>query len=169
MQDDCAITLPQLVEEHYSLLYRFGFRLSGSQTDAEDLVQQTFLTAQQKLDQLREPDQAKSWLCVILRNIYFKTYRHRKLANEVGVEDLDAMVEQPAPDLDDHPIDQETLQAALNELPEDFRRTLVLFYFEQMPYKEIAEHLDVPIGTVMSRLARGKAHLRSRLATKMDD
>ncbi len=163
------MTLPELVEEHYSLLYRFGYRLSGSQTDAEDLVQQTFLTAQQKLDQLRDADQAKSWLCVILRNIYFKTYRRRKQANIVGVEELDTLVEQPAPELNEHPIDQATLRAALDELPDDFRLTLVLFYFEEMPYKEIAEHLEVPIGTVMSRLARGKAHLRKRLSAQMDD
>jgi RNA polymerase sigma-70 factor (ECF subfamily) len=61
-------------------------------------------------------------------------------------------------------IEAEELQKALNELPEAFRAAVILFYFEEFSYREIAEHLNVPIGTVMSRLARAKAHLRERLA-----
>lgn len=169
MQDDCALTLTELVEQHYALLYRYGYRLSGSQADAEDLVQQTFLTAQTKLDQLREPGLAKSWLCVILRNIYFKTYQNQKQLNVVGVEELDAVAVGEFSPMNDRQIEKTVLQAALNELPVEYRSTLILFYFEEFSYKEIAEQLDIPIGTVMSRLARGKSHLRKRLAAKMND
>ncbi|MDA1013466.1 MAG: RNA polymerase sigma factor [Planctomycetota bacterium] len=169
MQDDCALTLTELVEQHYSLLYRYGYRLSGSHPDAEDLVQQTFLIAQTKLEQLREPSQAHSWLCVILRNVYFKAYQRKKQLNVVEVEELNSVVGDETPSIDDRQIDETTLQSALDELPDDYRATLILFYFEEFSYKEIAEQLDVPIGTVMSRLARGKSHLRKRLASKMND
>ena len=60
-------------------------------------------------------------------------------------------------------IDSDDLQRALNELPESFRTPVILFYFDEFSYRDIAEHLDVPIGTVMSRLARAKAHLKERL------
>lgn len=154
-------TLAELIDRHYALVYRYAYRLSGSAADAEDLTQQTFLQAQAKFDQLREPLLAKSWLCAIVRNAYLRTMRMpvRLLPLESTVEPC---TEPPCPD----EIDPQALQAALNELPEEFRTPLVQFYFEDFTYKEIAAQLDVPIGTVMSRLARGKEHLRRRLSTE---
>src|SRR3954465_13407178 len=69
------LALAALVEEHSDLLYRYAYRLTGSAADAEDLTQQTFLAAHRHLDQLRESDRAKSWLCSILRNVYLKQVR----------------------------------------------------------------------------------------------
>jgi RNA polymerase sigma-70 factor, ECF subfamily len=162
MEDgQCVCNLSELVERHYALLYRYAYRLSGSAADAEDLTQQTFLTAQTSLNQLRDPANAKAWLCTILRNTYLKTLRGRNGAATVSLE----KVPEPA---DDVPaelfVDPQELQQILDELPEEFRTPLILFYFEEFSYKEIAGQLDVPIGTVMSRLARAKAHLRKRLA-----
>lgn len=154
------LALATLVEEHSELLYRFAFRLSGSAADAEDLTQQTFLAALNHLEQLREPEKAKGWLCAILRNIYLKQYRQKHQAPTCCLDDMGDIPDEDSlnPDIDD-----ELLNKALQELPEDFRSTIVLFYFGEFSYKEIAEQLEVPIGTVMSRLARGKSILKKRL------
>ena len=151
----------KLVEEHYELLYRYAYRLSGSAADAEDLAQQTFLIAQSHRDQLRDIDHARGWLCTILRHAFLKSrHDHGGIVNlslESVAEPADAEIEEAL-------VDSHELQAALLELPEEFRSVIVLFYFGDFSYKAIAEQLDVPIGTVMSRLARGKAWLRKRLS-----
>ena len=156
----CASNLADLIEQHYSLLYRYAFRLSGSAADAEDLTQQTFLTAQAKLHQLREPSYAKAWLFAIIRNTFRKSLRHHGNPAVLPLES----VSEPAANRPINPtFDSEEIQNALNELPEEFRSPLVLYYFNEFSYKEIAEQLEIPIGTVMSRLARAKTHLRRRL------
>jgi RNA polymerase sigma-70 factor (ECF subfamily) len=154
--------MQRLVEEHYIALYRYAFRLSGSAADAEDLTQEAFCKAQTKLGQLREPDRVKPWLFSILRNEYLhrvRAERHEKCVSLVGLGDLPERSPEPLPD-----IDPERLQRALNELPEVFRTPIILYYFEEFSYRDIAEQMDLPIGTVMSRLARAKAYLRSRLS-----
>jgi RNA polymerase sigma-70 factor (ECF subfamily) len=151
--------LAALVEAHSELLYRYALRLSGSAADAEDLTQQTFLAAHSHLDQLRDPERAKPWLCTILRNVYLKQFR-----GSIQSTRLDDVAEPAVECPIDSPIDEEQLQAALQELPEEYRSPVILFYFEEFSYKEIAEQVGVPIGTVMSRLARGKAILKKRLS-----
>lgn len=152
--------LTDMVEQHYALLYRYGYRLSGSASDAEDLTQQTFLTAHSKLDQLRDPLHAKGWLCAILRNHYLKSVRNNGAKTFITLETLPEPSEPVPPDA---LVDPQELQAAINDMPEEFRTPIILFYFEEFSYQEIAEQMGVPIGTIMSRLARGKAHLRGRL------
>lgn len=150
-----------LVQEHYSLLYRFAFRLTGSANDAEDLTQQTFLTAQTKVEQLREPDRARGWLCAILRNAWRKVCRHEQVLPAVSLDSMAELTgDEGSAELE---VDSEVIQTVLNELPPEQRSPLVLFYFQELSYKEIAELEGVPIGTIMSRLARGKAYLRGRL------
>lgn len=159
-QGECARKLFDLVERHYALLYRYAFRLSGSDADAEDLTQQTFLIAQTKLDQLRDAERAKSWLCAILRNAFLKEMRGPACLPLGSLE----MVAEPAGRNSAEPeFDQEQLQNVLNDLPEEYRSPLVLFYFEEFSYKEIAEQMGAPVGTIMSRLSRAKAYLRQRL------
>lgn len=152
--------LTALIEEHSEFLYRFAYRLTGSAADAEDLVQQVFLAAHAKFDQLREPDKARAWLVAILRNALRKNHRRER---PLPVTDAGGAIEPVAESELEQLLNADSVQAALSELPEEFRATLVLFYFDELSYKEIAELLDVPIGTVMSRLSRGKAHLRQRL------
>ena len=155
----------ELIGQHYELLYRVSFRLTGSVADAEDLTQQTFLTAQQKLEQLRQTESAKSWLLAILRHHFFRN-RSRAAKQSVRLDSL------PEPSCSTHVRngdDSEELQAALNDLPEEFRFPLVLFYFHELSYQEIAAELSVPLGTVMSRLSRGKEHLRRRLCRDADE
>jgi RNA polymerase sigma-70 factor (ECF subfamily) len=151
----------RLVDEHYVALYRYAYRLSGSSADAEDLTQEAFCKAQLNFGQLRDPSRAKPWLFSILRNAYLHRVRADRQQHCVpldGVGDLAEPLPEPLPD-----IDPERLQQALNELPEVFRTPIILYYFEDFGYRDIAEQMDLPIGTVMSRLARAKAYLRVRL------
>lgn len=152
------VDVAQLVRDHHEVLYRYAYRLCGSAADAEDLTQHVFLTAQQKCGQVRDSGSVRAWLFTILRNCYAKSFRGRlPLASaELDLNELpDGEVEQS--------IDSERLQAAINSLCEEFKLVVLLFYFEQRPYREIAETLEIPIGTVMSRLARAKCQLRQSL------
>jgi len=153
--------IEQLVTDHYEELYRFAYRLSGAAAEAEDLVQETFCQAQLKLSQLRDGQAARAWLFAILRNNYLRRLRDTKLARHLPLDEVGEVADRPENELP--PIDAEQLQEALGSLPEAFRTPLVLYYFEEFSYREIAEQMQVPMGTVMSRLARGKDYLRSRL------
>ena len=162
MADECArMDIAQLVAEYHQAVYRYAYRLAGSVADAEDLTQQVFLAAQQKLGQLRKVESARSWLFTILRNCFLKARQRRRPVPAANLQLNIDTVPAEIPDQED--IDSERLQRAINQLPDGFRVVLVMFYFEQCSYREIAEGLDLPIGTVMSRLARAKGHLRSKL------
>ncbi len=161
-----ARIISEWVEVHASLLYRFAYRLCGSSADAEDLVQQAFLTAQRKLDQLRDQHKARGWLLTIVRNTYLKSLRRSE--RFVAFDSCDGFAD-PSHDHLERPIDGEELQTALNEMPEEFRTPVILFYFEEQSYKDIAGQLDVPVGTVMSRLSRGKSYLRQRLVARLGE
>ncbi|MCX7425449.1 MAG: sigma-70 family RNA polymerase sigma factor [Planctomycetia bacterium] len=161
MAEPCAMTIVALVAQHHLDVYRYAYRLSGNQEDAEDLTQQVFLVAQENLAQLRTPEAARSWLFTILKRCFFKSRQRFKpmLAGNMQLN-LENIAE-PVPAADQ--IDRERLQHALDELPPKHRLVLVMFYFEEASYREIAERLELPLGTVMSRLARAKARLRERL------
>ena len=152
--------IEQLVRDYYDRLYRFAWRLSGGPDDAQDLVQQTFLVAQQKLEQLRDPDLSGAWLFSILRNTYLKSLRKQVSQSML---DLTAVPEPFDWGEEQRLIDSEEIQKALNELPEEFRTPVILFYLEQWSYREIADRLELPLGTVMSRLSRGRNYLRRNL------
>jgi RNA polymerase sigma-70 factor (ECF subfamily) len=158
-------TIQDLVDRHYEPLFRYAFRLSGSAADAEDLTQEAFFQAQHKLGQLRDPGSAKAWLFSILRNSYLHRVRDARRQVVVSLDcvgELPERLPEPLPE-----IDPQRLQEVLNELPEEFRTPLILFYFEDFSYREIADQMQMPLGTVMSRLARAKAHLRGRLLALM--
>jgi RNA polymerase sigma-70 factor (ECF subfamily) len=149
-----------LVVDHHRDVYRYAYRLTGRVADAEDLTQQTFLIAQQRLHQVRQPERVLSWLFAILRTCYLKSGRKSVPLPATGIELDVASIPDRAIETS---IDQELLQAAIDELPDEFKLVLVMFYFEECSYKEIAERLQIPIGTVMSRLTRAKGRLRTRL------
>jgi len=151
----------ELIDSHYESLYRYAVRLSGSSADAEDLTQETFGKALTRIAQLRDADRAKPWLFRILRNEYLHRKRDDRRAKVVP---LDSVGEPPEVPVDGgFEIDPQELQAALTELDETFRTPLILFYFEDFSYRDIADQMELPIGTVMSRLARAKAYLRAKL------
>jgi RNA polymerase sigma-70 factor (ECF subfamily) len=154
-------TVEALVEEHSAALYRYAYRLTGAAADAEDLMQETFRKALEHLSQLRDLGRARPWLFSILRNAYLHRIRSDRQERRVSLDEVGDLAEplpEPLP-----AIDPERLQEALNELPEVFRTPIILYYFEEFSYRDIADQMDLPLGTVMSRLARAKAHLRGRL------
>lgn len=162
-EDRAALDIVHLVAAHHQVVYRYAYRLTGSTADAEDLTQQVFLQAQEKLSQLRQAESARSWLLAIARNQFLRDCDKRK---PLLAGDLQSEAQRVSVDSADEAIDREALQAALNELPPHYRLVVTMFYFDDCPYREIAERLGVPIGTVMSRLARAKEHLRAKLSEK---
>lgn len=159
-----SLTVQQLVEAHYQSLYRFAFRLAGCAHEAEDLTQETFCLAQTNLRQLREPAKARSWLFTILR----RAYLHRQRQKKVNSLEMDELGEVPDRSAEENlEVDPDRLQQILQELPEVYRTPVILYFFEEFSYREMAEQLQVPLGTVMSRLARAKAYLRERLGSSL--
>jgi RNA polymerase sigma-70 factor, ECF subfamily len=165
-QRPMAVEIAQLVADHHAVVYRYAYRLCGSAADAEDLTQQVYLTAQQKIDQLHDDQKARNWLFSILRNRFLADRRRRMPlpASGLGV-DLTFLPDatEAVEDAGDERIDAERLQRAIDGLPDDFKLVLVMYYFEHCSYREIAARMAIPIGTVMSRLSRAKSHLRRQL------
>lgn len=161
---DGTADIERLVAEHYVAVFRYAYRLSGRAADAEDLTQQTFLTAQQKLVQLRQAEAARAWLYAVLRRHYLRWSQQRG-NHPLALADGEAQRLTVAPP---QTIDREELQAALDRLPDEFKLVVLMFYFEECSYREIASRLEIPIGTVMSRLARAKRRLRARLGAADD-
>jgi len=155
--------IERLVDEHYQDLYRFAYRLTGRQADAEDLTQETFYRAQETLPSLRDPKRAKAWLHRILRNFYLQDRRRETGRTHLPWTAVEDEFPLPAEAVTRN-LREERLEAAVRRIEEIYRTPLVLFYFGCFSYLEIAEILEIPPGTVMSRLARGKAALRRLLA-----
>jgi RNA polymerase sigma-70 factor (ECF subfamily) len=154
----------QLVDAHYASLYRFALSLARNSADAGDLVQQTFFIWATKGHGLREASKAKSWLFTTLYREFLRARRREARAS--SIEDLPQQATELAADDVDRVarLDSATVMVALQSVDEIFRAPLTLFYIEDMSYQQIADTLEVPIGTVMSRLSRGKAQLRAALA-----
>ena len=152
-----------LVNRHYRQLYLFALSLSRNEHDASDLVQEAFRRWGLKGHQLRDPDKAKSWLYKTLYRSFLDSRRKssRWAPLEEQHEENPPGTEQPHPE---RSADQAQLLAALQQLPEQFRLPLTLFYLDDCSYKEIATILGVRIGTIMSRLARAKDNLHEQLS-----
>ena len=154
----------QLVDAHYTPLYRFAVSLTKNSADAGDLVQQTFFIWATKGHGLREATKAKSWLFTTMYREFLRARRRDSRATsmedlppgeaDVAAEEVDRVAR----------MDAALVVAALQSVDEVFRAPLTLFYLQELSYQEIAETLQVPIGTVMSRLSRGKAQLRAAIA-----
>lgn len=151
----------ELVGRYYRELFAYAYRLTGSTSNAEDLTQQTFLAACSAYASLRDPNCARGWLYAILRSQYLKHFcRPGGPVLDEGQAQLDQIPEElPA----EPEFDQELLQRAIDCLPAEFKVVVLMFYFEGCSYKEIAGQLNLPLGTVMSRLARAKQRLRDAL------
>jgi RNA polymerase sigma-70 factor, ECF subfamily len=153
-----------LVDRHYVALFRFALSLAKSEADAADLTQQTFFLWASKGNQLRDRSKAKSWLFTTLYREFLSRRRHEVRFPKVELDDAREDEMWISPNV--NAFDGATVLQALREVEEPFSVPLTLFYLEQFSYQEIADVLDVPIGTVMSRLSRGKTRLRQRLLAK---
>ena len=161
MSDD--LEFENLVKLHYRDLYRFGLSLTGTEADAADLTQETFYIWANKGHQLQKAASVKSWLVTTLPREFHKTCRRRnRFSNESIDECAEDLTNVPA-DCAER-ADSRTLLRILGEIAEDFRAPLVLYYMEDLSYKEIADVLALPLGTVQSRIARAKIQLLRRLS-----
>ena len=152
-----------LVDSFYTALYRFALSLSRKESDAADLVQQTFYIWALKGHQLREESKVKTWLFMTLYREFLARRRHDD--RFIDIVDSDTRLVDP-PDLSPTAVDAldaATVQDALHQLEARYRAPLTLFYMRQHSYREIADILSIPQGTVMSRISRGKAELRKAL------
>jgi RNA polymerase sigma-70 factor (ECF subfamily) len=161
----------ELANVHVKFLYNMAWRYAGNKYDAEDLVQETYYIGFKKFGQLRDESKLKSWLFTILRNTYLKSRRQdiqsKKTDYDDSVEYISAL-ENAAEKIDvatayEQKIDSTRIQLLLAELPEKYKSPLLLYYMSEMSYQEISEILDLPMGTVMSRLSRGKQILKKRI------
>lgn len=153
-----------IVETYYSSLYRFGMSLSGREADAGDLTQQTFLIWAEKGNQLRDLSKIKTWLFTTLYREFLRSKRRNQSFPHQSINELEEGGEllcdsSTVPES----LDSQKVLEALQRLDPVYREPLALFYLQDTSYKEIAEVLEIPIGTVMSRLARAKAMLRKQL------
>lgn len=154
------------MDEYYEPLYRFAFSLAKNPDDAADLTQQTFATWAHKQHQIRDRGKVKSWLFTTLyRDFLGQKQKKQRLVMEEP--ELPDRMPDPIPEEFLHRIDSKTLLSCLDELDESYRTPLSLFYLKDVSYRDISEILDMPIGTVMSRLNRAKAQLRDRITEKL--
>lgn len=154
-----------LVTKHYAALYRFALSLSGKDSDARDLAQQTFYLWATKGHHLRDVSKVKSWLFTTLYREFLQTQRR---TTRFPHYELEEMVDE-LPELTPATVsgvDAASVLGALDQLQPVFRGPVALFYLEDYSYKEIAEILDVPLGTVKSRIARGVAELQTHFARR---
>lgn len=164
---------------HLDAVYRFALRLTGTPSEAEDLVQETFLRAYRAWDQYTPGTRAKSWLFTICRNAYLRERerdaRRDELVARAATEASDGDADlgetplftgradyDPEGDFFRNLVDSRIFEA-IDALPEDFREVVVLSDLEGLSYQEIADVVDAPLGTVKSRLFRGRKALQKQL------
>jgi RNA polymerase sigma factor (sigma-70 family) len=152
----------EIVRTHSARVYRLAYRLTGNKHDAEDLTQEVFVRVFRSLSSYT-PGTFEGWLYRITTNLFLDGARRKQRIRFDGLPDgLPAKGEGPAEKLDSDLFDHD-VQDALDALPEDFRAAVVLCDIEGMTYDEIADVLDVKLGTVRSRIHRGRSMLRKHL------
>jgi len=156
--------ISSLVSEWYGPLYRFAYSLCQNPDDAMDLTQNAFLKMTRKIETLRDRSKAKSWLFQTVRNEFVDEYRRERRHPVQSIEHTSSstLAVEAVPG---RGLDARNIVATLGTLEERFRVPLTLFYLQSFSYREIAEVLDIPIGTVMSRLRRGKDQLCEKAET----
>jgi RNA polymerase sigma-70 factor, ECF subfamily len=159
MRPEPELDFQRLVETHYGPLYRFALSLAHNESDACDLVQETFVIWAIRGHQLQDATKVKSWLFTTLHRRFLES--HRRLTRFPHFEISAAQDELPnvSPEVVNH-MDAQALVLLLAQVEPVFRAPVALFYLEEYSYNEIAEILEVPLGTVKSRIARGIGELK---------
>ncbi len=156
----------EVVRAHSGRVYRLAYRLTGNQHDAEDLTQEVFVRVFRSLSSYT-PGTFEGWLHRITTNLFLDTVRRKQRIRFDALPDDPERVpgreRSPQQLFDDNNMDGD-IQAALDALPPDFRAAVVLCDLEGLPYDEIAATLGIKVGTVRSRIHRGRAQLRAALA-----
>lgn len=162
----------KLVYPHMKLVYNVALKYTGNVFDAEDIVQETYLMAFNKFHQLREHSKCKPWLLRILRNNFLKNCQKNKSQQRLSeidyIEFLKGHIKtQDAEETLVEKSEKKELSTAIEKLPIKYREVLTLYYMDEMLYKDIAKALDIPIGTVMSRLTRARQGMKVNLLKQM--
>lgn len=153
----------RLVELHYASLYRFAMSLTRHESDAADLVQDTFSIWAAKGHQLREPAKVRSWLFTTLHRQYLETQRRSTRFPQLEWAEETPELPHLEPDVVNH-LDSRLILELLAQVDAQFHAAVALFYLEDCSYNEIALILEVPLGTVKSRIARGLTQLKALVA-----
>lgn len=167
---------------HIDALYRTALSMTKNAGDADDLVQDTYLRAFQFFDQFQGGTNARAWLFRILTNLYINSYRRRTREPErVSYDELEDFYlynrladaqsrsgESPEETVT-RKVQVEAIRAAIERLPDEYRDTVILSDLNDFSYNEISEMLDIPIGTVRSRLSRGRRLIQKTLWAFTDD
>ena len=151
----------ELTYPHMNLVYNVALKYTGNVFDAQDIVQETYLMAFNKFHQLKEPSRCKPWLLRILRNNFLKNCQKDKNQQRLSETDYieflkNHMKQKGAEELLVDKSGINMLEAAIANLPLRYREVLTLYYTDDMLYRDIADALDIPMGTVMSRLTRAR-------------
>jgi RNA polymerase sigma factor (sigma-70 family) len=160
--DDCGrgdLDFQSLVDLHYAALYRFAMSLTRSESDACDLVQQTFLVWGTKGHQLQDPSKAKSWLFTTLHRCFLESRRRTTRFPHLEIGEVEGELPSVEPDLVRR-LDAQEVVRLLGQVDAQFQPAVALFYLEQYSQEEIATILEIPLGTVKSRISRGLGQLR---------
>ena len=150
------------LEEQIPSLRRYALALVRDRVRADDLVQDTLERALRKFSLWRRGSNLRTWLFAIMHNLFMNQLRRERTAAETSLT-------EGAPELsvapsDEHALDVRDLIAALDQLPVEYREVVLLVGLEELSYREVARALGIPLGTVMSRLSRGRERLRTALA-----
>jgi RNA polymerase sigma-70 factor, ECF subfamily len=163
-----------LVRRHQDRLYNTVYRLLGNSEDAQDVIQESFISAYQSLSSFKGDAKFFTWLYRIAMNAAISLKRKKKAAvsldtgskHDLAIDPLDQSLDNQPGDLLERQEEEDRLQAALNKLSPEHKSVIVLKDIEDMKYEEIAEVLEVPIGTIRSRLHRARLELRDLLEEK---
>jgi RNA polymerase sigma-70 factor (ECF subfamily) len=160
------MNLEGLVDQHYAALYRFAVSLCGNESEACDLVQETFYLFSTKGHQLNDQTKAKSWLFTTLYRLFTNARRRLIRFPQHELADVEGELPEILPKPPGH-FDRNTVLECLARVNETFRAPVALFYLEDYSYAEIAQILHVPLGTVKSRIARGIACLQQMMSVSV--
>ena len=153
------------VSEYIDSLYNLALRMTQHKQDAEDLTQEAVLRAYRFLTKFEEGTNFKAWIMAILRNVFINEYRRKmKEPQKIEFEEAEDFITIPEISGVQEEIFSAELKSSIDKLPEELRTTIILFYVEEFSYKEIAKIMDVPVGTVMSRLYTARQALKRQLS-----
>lgn len=156
--------------DYFDSLFRYALVLTRHESDAEDLVQETYVRALRRIDSIRNPDNVKSWMITILRNAWTSQQRRtKKASNEIefdlsSIPDTEGERKYNGLSCCERSFERDLVCNVLTQLPPQLREILILREFDDLSYREIADILNCPVGTVMSRLARARLKLRNLLS-----
>ena len=157
-------SLEENLLEHIDSLYNFAYRLTRNREEAEDIVQEASLRGLKSYHKFAEGTNFKAWMFTIVRNVFINEYRKKSREPlKVNYEEVENFISLPEFTGLEEELFSEALQQSLGQLPEELRTTLMLFYVEELSYKEIAEVMKCPIGTVMSRLFMARQCMKKKM------